>query len=155
GQVEYRATDLIGLTFGARVTRDQKDYHFNWYPFESFSNGNLRILTPPVIPGVDNALFDYRNSLTDTLVSGKAQVDFHLSDGLLAYVSYNRGVKGGGFTAPLFPDTIADITPLRFRPEKLTSYEAGLKSEFLDHTLRFNAAAYYYDYSDYQALIYT
>lgn len=158
GQIEYRLTDLIGLTFGARVTHDQKDYHFSWYPFESFPSsptGAVTRLTPPVIPGVDNALFDYRNSLSGTLASGKAQVDFHLSDSLLAYVSYNRGVKGGGFTAPLFPDTIADISPLKFRPEKLTSYEVGIKSEFLEHTLRVNAAAYYYDYHDYQALIYT
>jgi iron complex outermembrane receptor protein len=158
GQVEYRLSDLIGLTFGARVTRDEKDYHFSWYPFESFpqsANGAIAILTPPVIAGVGNDLFDYRNSLSDTLGSGKAQVDFHLSSDLLAYASYNRGVKGGGFTAPLFPDTISDLTPLKFRPEKLTSYEVGLKSEFLDHSLRVNAAAYYYDYHDYQALIYT
>lgn len=158
GQIEYRVTDLIGVTVGGRVTRDQKDFHFNWYPFESFpgsSNGAVTILTPPVIAGVGNALFDYRNSLSDTLVSGKAQVDFHLTNDVLTYVSVNRGVKGGGFTAPLFPDTIGDLSPLKFSPEKLTSYEAGLKSEFLDHTLRFNAAAYYYDYNDYQALIYT
>ncbi|MBV8740367.1 MAG: TonB-dependent receptor, partial [Sinobacteraceae bacterium] len=158
GQVEYRLTDLIGLTLGARVTRDQKDYHFSWYPFESFPSsptGAVSILTPFAIPGVGNDLFDYRNSLSDTLVSGKAQVDFHISSDLLTYVSVNRGVKGGGFTAPLFPDTISDTGPLRFSPEKLTSYEAGFKSEFWDHTLRFNGAAYYYDYHDYQALIYT
>ena len=107
GQVEYRATDLIGLTLGGRVTRDQKDYHFSWYPYESFPsdpNNAVTLLTPPV----DSTLIDYRNSLSDTLVSGKAQVDFHLSNNILAYVSYNRGVKGGGFTAPLFPITIGD-----------------------------------------------
>ncbi len=70
-------------------------------------------------------------------------------------MSYNRGVKGGGFTAPLFPITISDLSTLEFRPEKLSSYEVGIKSEFLDHTLRVNAAAYYYDYHDYQALLYT
>jgi iron complex outermembrane receptor protein len=70
-------------------------------------------------------------------------------------LSYNRGVKGGGFTAPLFPITISDLPTLQFRPEKLSSYEVGVKSEFLDHTLRVNAAAYYYDYHDYQALLYT
>jgi iron complex outermembrane recepter protein len=154
GQVEYRATDLIGVTLGGRVTRDQKDYHFSWYPYESFPsdpNNAVTLLTPPV----DSTLLDYRNSLSDTLVSGKAQVDFHLSNNILAYVSYNRGVKGGGFTAPLFPITISDLSTLEFRPEKLSSYEAGIKSEFFDHTLRVNAAAYYYDYHDYQALLYT
>jgi iron complex outermembrane recepter protein len=157
GQVEYRLTDLIGLTLGARVTRDQKDYHFSWYPYEFFPSdpaNRTTILTPPAIPELGNLLFDYRNSLSDTLASGKAQVDFHLSDDVLAYVSYNRGVKGGGFTAPLFPITISDLNTLKFRPEKLSSYEAGIKTEFLNHTLRVNAAAYYYDYHDYQALIY-
>jgi iron complex outermembrane receptor protein len=157
GQLEYRATDLIGLTLGGRVTRDQKDYHFSWFPYESFPNdpnNPITILTPPVIPEFGNVLFDYRNSLSNTLFSGKAQVDFHLADNLLAYVSYNRGVKGGGFTAPLFPITISNLDTLKFRPEKLSSYEVGFKSEFLDRTLRVNAAAYYYDYHDYQALIY-
>ena len=151
GQVEYRATDLIGLTLGGRVTRDQKDYHFGWYPYETFSSGDVTLLTKPDVA----TLQDYRGSLSSTLVSGKAQVDFHLTDNVLAYVSYNRGVKGGGFTAPLFPITISDLSTLSFRPEKLSSYEVGVKSEFLDHTLRVNAAAYYYDYKDYQALLYT
>jgi iron complex outermembrane receptor protein len=157
GQVEYRLTDLIGLTLGARVTRDQKDYHFSWYPYEFFPAdpfNRITVLTPAQIPEIANTLFDYRNSLSATLVSGKAQVDFHLSDSLLAYVSYNRGVKGGGFTAPLFPITISDVRTLEFHPEKLSSYEVGIKSEFLEHTLRVNAAAYYYDYHDYQALVY-
>jgi len=97
----------------------------------------------------------YTGTRSDTLWSGKAQVDFHLSDNVLTYVSYNRGVKGGGFNAPLFPAFTTDIDKVTFRPEELTSYEVGFKSELLDHTLRFNAAAYYYDYKNYQALIYT
>lgn len=41
GQVEYRLTDLVGLTVGARVTRDEKDYHFSWYPYEFFPSDPL------------------------------------------------------------------------------------------------------------------
>jgi iron complex outermembrane recepter protein len=151
GQVEYRATDLIGLTVGGRVTRDQKDFHFGWYPYESFPSGAVDLLTRPT----DATLQEFDGSRSDTLISGKAQLDFHISDGILAYASYNRGVKGGGFTAPLFPITIGDKSLLTFAPEKLSSYEVGLKSEFFDHTLRINSAAYFYDYHDYQALIYT
>ncbi len=36
GQLEYRASDLIGFTVGARFTGDKKDYHFTWYPYEYF-----------------------------------------------------------------------------------------------------------------------
>ncbi len=154
GQLEWRATDLIGVTVGARVTSDKKDYDFTWYPYEYFAQnaGNqIQLLTPPT--GI--ALYSYSHNRSDTLWSGKAQVDFHLTKNQLAYVSLNRGVKGGGFSAPLFPFTINDLNTLTFKPETLTSTEIGYKSEFLNHRLRFNAAAYYYDYKDYQALIYT
>ena len=155
GQMEYRFTDLIGLTLGARFTNDRKDYSFSWYPYEYYpqsTTGQVRILTRPTAVALSQ---DYNQDRSDNLWAGKAQVDFHLAPSQLLYVSYNRGVKGGGFTAPLFPATIANPSDLSFKPEELTSYELGLKSEFLDHTLRINSAVYYYDYHDYQALIYT
>jgi iron complex outermembrane receptor protein len=154
GQVEYRFTDLVGLTVGARFTGDKKDYQFSWFPFEYFPQNAanpIRLLTPTK----QFLLQSYANSRSDNLWSGKAQLDFHVSQDMLAYASYNRGVKGGGYNAPLFPLTITDLSTLTFKPETLTSYEVGFKSEFLDHKLRWNGAAYYYDYKDYQALIYT
>ncbi len=154
GQLEYRASDLIGFTVGARFTGDKKDYNFAWYPYEYFptaTSNQIQVLTPPD----GSTLTSYHGNRSDHLYSGKAQMDLHLSKDMLAYVSYNRGVKGGGFNAPLFPVFINDLNTLSFKPETLTSYEVGFKSEFLEHTLRFNAAAYYYDYKDYQALIYT
>ncbi|MEI8297363.1 MAG: TonB-dependent receptor [Pseudomonadota bacterium] len=153
GQLEYRMSDLIGLTVGARITKDQKDYNYSWHPYEYFpqsTTGETLTLTRP-----PSALGDYTSSRSDTLWAGKAQVDFHVAPDALLYLSYNRGVKGGGFTAPLFPATIAAVSALTFKPEVLTSYEAGFKTEFLQHTVRLNGAVYYYDYKDYQALIYT
>ena len=155
GQVEYRINDLVGLTLGARFTKDKKDYQFSWYPYEYYPqsvNAQVRILTRPTAVALSQ---DFAQDRTDNLWAGKAQLDFHVAPDQLVYVSYNRGVKGGGFTAPLFPATIANPADLSFRPEELTSYEVGYKSEFLNHSLRLNAAAYYYDYHDYQALIYT
>jgi iron complex outermembrane recepter protein len=154
GQLEYRATDLLGFTVGARFTGDKKDYNFTWYPYEMFPTS---VSTPTVLltQPAGATLTSYQASRSDNLYSGKAQMDLHLSKDMLAYVSYNRGVKGGGFNAPLFPIFINDLATLSFKPETLTSYEVGFKSEFFDHTVRFNAAAYYYDYKDYQALIYT
>ena len=155
GQVEDRFTDLIGVTLGARITEDKKDYLFSWYPYEYFpgspSSGPVILTRLSGLPLTD----DYAASRSDTLFTGKAQVDFHISKDFLAYAGVNRGVKGGGYTAPLFPLFINDISKMSFSPEKLTSYEVGFKSEYFDHRLRVNGAAYYYDYKDYQALIYT
>ncbi|HEY1874682.1 MAG TPA: TonB-dependent receptor [Steroidobacteraceae bacterium] len=155
GQVEYRFTDVVGLTLGARVTEDKKDYFYTWYPYEFFPHSTTgATLTLHRVPGLGLDT-DYSNSRSDTLYTGKAQLDFHLAPDFLAYAGINRGVKGGGYTAPLFPISITDFSTLTFRPEKLTSYEVGFKSEYFDHRLRVNGAAYYYDYKDYQALIYT
>ena len=155
GQLEYRFNDLLGLTLGARVTKDKKDYFFTWYPYEYFPHSTTGATVPLTrLPGLALSS-DYAASRDDTLFSGKAQLDFHLSPDFLAYAGVNRGVKGGGYTAPLFPLFINDLSKMAFSPEKLTSYEAGFKSEYLQHRLRLNGAAYYYDYKDYQALIYT
>jgi iron complex outermembrane receptor protein len=153
-QVEYRATDLIGLTLGGRFSTDKKDYDYTWYPEELFplsGTNPVQRLTP--LAGTET-LVGYSSSLKNNLWSGKAEVDFHLDKNLLTYVSYNRGVKAGGFNAPLFPDTIADTASIAFKPETLISYEAGAKSEFFDRRLRVNGAIYYYDYQNYQALTY-
>lgn len=155
GQVEYRLNELVGFTLGGRVTHDQKDYTYSWYPYLYYPQGITGNITQLTRPNGLALTTDYDRSRSDNLYSGKAQVDFHLSPDQLLYLSYNRGVKGGGFTAPLFPTSISDLSTLTFKPETLTSYEAGIKSEFLNHTLRFNGAVYYYDYKDYQALIYT
>ena len=62
----------------------------------------------------------------------------------MAYISYNRGFKSGGF------DPTSTTAPLSFKPEVLDAYEVGLKSELLDRHLRINGAAFYYDYRDVQ-----
>ena len=40
---------------------------------------------------------------------------------------------------------------LKHGPEKLKAYEVGVKTELFEGLARLNAAAYYYDYKDYQA----
>jgi len=126
-------TDLIGLTLGARVTQDKKDYFFTWYPYEYFPHSTTGATTTLTrISGLPLSS-DYAASRDDTLFTGKAQLDFHVSKDFLAYAGINRGVKGGGYTAPLFPLFINDLSKMTFNPEKLTSYEAGFKSEYLDH----------------------
>ena len=53
---------------------------------------------------------------------------------LMLYASYSRGYKAGGYNldrsdlgSALFPRSSSDVTNLRFDPEKVDSYEAGVK----------------------------
>jgi iron complex outermembrane recepter protein len=70
-------------------------------------------------------------------------LDHKFDNGTLIYVSKNLGFKSGGFnsTEPSLPN---------FEPEKLTAWEVGFKSEFLDQKLRWNGAVFDYDYSNIQ-----
>ena len=72
----------------------------------------------------------------------KLRVEYRPAGGVLLYVSATRGFKSGGFNLMNTAET--------FLPEKLWSYETGLKASWLDNRLRTNAAAFYYDYRDLQ-----
>jgi iron complex outermembrane receptor protein len=70
-------------------------------------------------------------------------IDHKFDNGVLIYASKNLGFKSGGYntTQPSLP---------RFDPEILKAYEVGAKTEFLDHKMRLNSAAFYYDYTGIQ-----
>ena len=69
-------------------------------------------------------------------------LDHHFTRDLLGYVSYNTGFKSGGFNLTDPGNS--------FRPEKLDSLEAGVKSEWLEHTLRLNVDGFLYQYTNQQ-----
>ncbi|MBS3823548.1 MAG: TonB-dependent receptor, partial [Wenzhouxiangellaceae bacterium] len=78
------------------------------------------------------------------------------------YVSYSQGFKGGGFdprglttAAPDFDGdgTVSDdevFEFMKFEPEVVDTYEAGIKSSFADNRISTNLAIFYSDYTDIQ-----
>ncbi len=141
GQVDYSLTDKLHLTVGGRYTRDDKVFNFSSsYPGFSFLFNTT----------TDGGL----SRLNSGFWSGKIGLDYQATNTLLFYGSINKGVKAGGFNAPLDPTTITDLGQLRFSPETLYDTEVGFKNEFFDRRLRVNGSAYYYDYNNYQALDY-
>ena len=82
-------------------------------------------------------------------VSGKIGADWKASEDLLTYASVSQGYRGVAFNGQAFNDP----TELTFAgPEKLTSYEIGLKTEFWNRRGVFNAAVFHYDYKNQQFL---
>ena len=90
--------------------------------------------------------FQVRSSSFDEF-TGRAVLDFKLSDDSLLYASYSRGYKSGGINPPLQP---IFAVPDSFAPEFIDAFEIGSKNTFLDGTLRLNATAFYYKYKDLQ-----
>jgi iron complex outermembrane receptor protein len=80
-------------------------------------------------------------------VTWRAALDHKFTEDILAYVSDSRGYKAGVYS------TLPIAFPV-VKPEVLDAYEAGVKTEFLDHRLRVNASGYFYDIKDLQVDIY-
>jgi iron complex outermembrane recepter protein len=133
-QGTFAVTDAMHVTGGVRYTKEDKSYTFNHY------NPLLAIPNPVLdLRGVEGVT-SYSH------VDYKGGVDYQLSRDLFTYASVTTGFRGGGFN----PRPFTNLQVLPFGPEKLTEYEVGFKSEWFEHHLRGNIAAYYGNYKDLQ-----
>jgi len=79
-------------------------------------------------------------------VGWKIGLDYKINDKTMLYGYWARGFKSGGFTGRIgIPE---DVGP--YNPEKVDTFEVGLKAETLDRRLRANLAAFYTNYRDMQ-----
>jgi iron complex outermembrane recepter protein len=131
-QVEYALTDRWTLIGGGRYTNDDKRVDYTFEPQDLHYN-------PGTYPQAARKF---------NLPTGKAEVDYKVNEATLLYGSVNRGAKGGGWSAP--NSGVVNPASLPYDQEKLTSYEAGEKTTFLDGAARLNASVFYYDYKNYQ-----
>ena len=152
GQVEYEFSPGWKFIVGGRVIREHQEY--------TFQSNAMADADPLRIDASGSPLFPLQPSFahkrTNPLWAGKAQIEFQPNSDLLFYIGINRGVKGGSYNAKL-PDGTAPLTAAQipYLPEELLSYEGGFKATFMDGKATFNASAYYYDYSNYQAFTFS
>jgi iron complex outermembrane recepter protein len=82
-------------------------------------------------------------------ISGKVGVDYKFEGGNLTYLSVSRGYRAPSFNAQAFFQP-AELSVSK--PETVTSYEAGFKSQFWDRKITLNLAGFYYDYRNMQVI---
>jgi len=92
----------------------------------------------------DTDLGTFSSSQTFSKSTWRAAFDHHFTSDVMAYLSANRGFKSGGYNMI----TVAGTNS--FLPEVLDAYELGIKTEILDHRVRINGAAFWYNYSNIQ-----
>ena len=147
GQIDYDATDRLMVSLGLRGIQEEKDYDFQSNLFINTRDATVESLRSGATP-IAPFFPPHNEKLSDFLWSGKAGLQFTPHDELLLYATFNRGVKAGSCNAPL----LTFLTPEEYcyDEEILLAYEVGFKSTLMEGKARINAAAYYYDYSDYQ-----
>jgi iron complex outermembrane receptor protein len=162
----FDVTSAVTLHGGIRYTRDALSIH-DFYALE----GGLAAPGPPVldspvlwtqtIPVLPGSFTDFtlgrdpkgptypEMSNSTSNVSFKVGADYKPREQMLLYASISQGYRGASFNGQAFNSPLE----LTFtKPEKLTDYEVGMKSEFLQRRLQVNAALFYYDYRDQQFL---
>lgn len=135
-QGEYDLTKQFTFIAGARYTYDDKKFDFD---YTCFNCPQTVIYNPSTFP---QAARDFN------IVTGKVELDYKPVQDVLLYGSWNRGSKGGGWSAP----TAGPVDPLTlpYNTEKITNIEFGFKSTFWDGRARLNGSVFHYDYKDYQ-----
>jgi iron complex outermembrane recepter protein len=131
-QGTFAITDQMHLTAGARYTRENKNYTFNHF-------NPLMDIPNPVLD-----LRDVEGRTSYDHVDWKAGLDYQWTPEVMTYFSATTGFRGGGFN----PRPFTNLQIASYKPEKLTEFEIGVKSEWFDHTLRANLAAFYGLYRD-------
>jgi len=82
--------------------------------------------------------------------SWKVGAEYDITDRILGYTNVQTGYLPGAYQTA----TDAVLTSLglgrRYESQKVTAYQAGLKSRFFDNRVQFNVEGFYYDYKNYQ-----
>ncbi|MBS7668184.1 TonB-dependent receptor [Croceicoccus gelatinilyticus] len=144
-QTYAQVTDRLKLQAGIRFTHDKIDAR------STLDTGlGSEALTSPDWDKFD-VLFpgslDVGGKESWDNVGWKLGLDYELGDDALAYASWSRGFKSGGFTGRIGVAADGD-TP--YNPEEVDTFEVGLKADFFDRTIRTNFAAFYTNYRDMQ-----
>lgn len=147
GQAEFDLSDMFTLIAGLRWSQDDKDLTFIQTSFnmedQGIPSGTILfdLAQQAVGPNADVPIIDYGD------YAARLQLNMHTGEDTLWFLSWNRGIKGGNWTAA----AAVTIDELKHKEETLNSYEVGVKTSLAGGNARLNATAFYYDYEDYQA----
>jgi iron complex outermembrane receptor protein len=134
-QGSYHFTDRLSAIVGGRYSTEEKIF-----------NGNVGSYVAATRLPNGRAPTIYRGKGEYEAFTPKIGLDYRFTDRIFGYASATRGFKSGGFNQT----STTAAASLGFAPEKLWSYEAGLKTEWLDRRLRLNGTVFHYDYTDLQ-----
>ena len=124
GQAEYHVTDQLTFTAGGRYSYEEKE----------FTN------QPVFNPVATTFKSDWDN------FSPKVGVNYEFTSRIMAYASWSKGFRSGGYNGRA--STVTSAGP--YDSEIVESFEVGVKTELFDRRLRLNGAVFSSTYSDMQ-----
>lgn len=134
GNVSYDFNDRWNASLGVRYTEDERA-------------GDNGFVSPDGGAAIET--FD------ETTYALKLR--YQLNNDIMLYASHDKGFKSGGVQSEFVGCTAGgrcvDETNALWDSEVSYNYELGMKGEFLDNSLRLNAAVFFQTYDDFQVVI--
>ncbi|TAL00886.1 MAG: TonB-dependent receptor [Rhodospirillaceae bacterium] len=149
GDVNVNITDRLTASAGGRWTEDKRSGALT-NTFYAFAIGSpLQHPYAPPFPIAPIVYSNYTNQVTFKVFTPRASLTYKLAPNLNTYAAYAKGFTSGGFdingSALQMPAVVNG-----FGPERVDSYEIGLKGSLLDQRINFSAALFDAEYGDLQ-----
>ncbi len=152
----YELARTLSLTVGGRYTEDSKKFSrlvevndfgifFAFTPTWLDSQGNYAPNGSRDPDGLRIGRIRQEGEWDE--LTSRAVLDWSPSDDVMLYASWAQGYNAGGFNSV----GLTNDAPA-YDPASVDNLEFGLKSAWLDDSLRFNAAYFSYDYQNLQEL---
>lgn len=144
-QADVNITEKLKLTAGVRYTHETKTFSVH----DNRANCVDGTIEPTCLDTsnlVGPSGLAVPDKQTAKLWTPRFAVNYKVNNDVLLFASATRGFKSGGWNARATNTN----SFLPFGPEKVWSYEAGIKSEWFNRMLRANLTFFYTDVSDLQ-----
>jgi iron complex outermembrane receptor protein len=175
GQVEYDLTDTVTASLGARYYDIEDEFkgatttvdvsgrlsalgQGGQALIDFFGAAEAAAIEAAIAAGdLDTSLIDDNGVLNVDDTIFRATLDWHASDDVMFYTTWSEGFRPpvtnrvGAGAASNTTGAFANFRiPAYSLSDKLTNYELGMKSSWLDNTVRFNATLYHSKITDLQ-----
>jgi iron complex outermembrane receptor protein len=144
---EFDVTDAFQVYGGYRYSHETKSYRFDHgtgVPSEAVAG--IPCLSPPNA----NVFCDYVSIPTPSffkfnISDWRLGLKYQITDAVMVYGQVSTGYRASGLQTR--PFTVFQFLTGAFGPERDKTYEIGLRSEWFDQRLLFNATVFYNDYN--------
>lgn len=135
-QVIFKPVEEVEIDVGGRYSRETKKVPM------------VRSDTASVILDAADEIVVARRKRNFNDFSPEITLSYRPTDQLTVFGSYKHGFLSGGFNSS--SSAFFDGVEISYEPQTIKGFEAGVKTELLDRSLRLNAAAYTYKVKDLQ-----
>ncbi|HEX7858373.1 MAG TPA: TonB-dependent receptor [Sphingobium sp.] len=150
----------LSIDLGLRYTWERRSEFYNGWVASNpggLTTLQLNSLSPS---GANAQLGNVNDRLTDKKLSGEAGINYKVTSNIFVYAKYARGNKSAGFNLLPYNSSNPDATinnalslgaQQQVKGEVADSFEAGIKTSFLDHKIVFNLTGFHTVVRNYQA----